>query len=96
MEFTHRDKNIKVKIKILLFIELIFCNRFKEFMFQPLTDRKVVETVCPIGNEDGEQENADCYEDVCAERSILMAVSPSHLHIDERIVGDVDGITYLP
>ena len=72
-----------------------FCVCVKELLSQPLTNGQVVESVGSVGYEDGEYENADGYEDVCTQRGILMAVHPRHLHIDERIVGDIDGIAYF-
>ena len=71
------------------------CGRSKEFMFQPLTDGQVVETIGSVGHEDGQHKDADGYEDVGAQRGILMTIYPRHLHVDERIVGDIDGITDL-
>ena len=64
-------------------------------MFQPFTNGQVVETISSVGHEDGEHENADGYEDVGTEWGILMTIYPRHLHVDERIVGDIDGITDL-
>ena len=64
-------------------------------MFQPLTNWQVVETISSVCHEDGKHEDADRYEDVGAEWGILMTIYPRHLHVDERIVGDIDGITDL-
>ena len=71
------------------------CGRSKEFMFQPFTNRQVVETIGSVGHEDSQHEDADGYEDVRAQRGILMTIYPRHLHVNERIMGDIDGITYL-
>ena len=38
----------------------------KTLLFQPLTNGQVVELVGSVGNEDGEHEDADGNEDVCA------------------------------
>ena len=64
-------------------------------MFQPLTNWQVVETIGSVCHEDGQHENADGYEDVGAQWGIFMTVSPRHLHVDERIMGDIDGIADL-
>ena len=64
-------------------------------MFQPLTHRQIVELVSSECHEDGEHEDADGDEDVSAERCVLMTVSPRHLHVDERIMSDIDGIANL-
>ena len=71
------------------------CGRSKEFMFQPLTDGQVVETISCVGHEDSQHKDADSHENVRAEWGILMTIYPRHLHVDERIVGDIDGITDL-
>ena len=72
-----------------------FCDRCKEFLFQPLTNGQVVEFIGSICHEDSEHKDADGYEDVCTQRGILMAISPRHLHVNEGIVSDVDGIRDL-
>ena len=61
-------------------------------MFQPFTHGQVVETIGSVGHEDGKHEDADCHENVGAEWGILMTIYPRHLHVDERIVGDINGI----
>ena len=74
-------------------ITLLSLNRrLKEFLFQPLTNGQVVEFVGTVGHEDGKYEDADGNEDVSAERGILMTIYPRHLHVDEGVVGDIDGI----
>ena len=72
-----------------------FYGLFKEFLFQPLTHRQVVEFIGSVGYEDGKYENADGYEDVRTQRGILMTIYPRHLHVDERIVGNIGGIAYF-
>ena len=72
-----------------------FCGLFEEFMFQPFTHGQVVKTIGSVGHEDSQHKDADSHENVRAEWGILMTIYPRHLHVDERIVGDIDGIAYL-
>ena len=64
----------------------------KTLLLQPLAYRQVIEFIGSIGHKYGKHEDADGDEDVCAERCILMTIHPRHLHVDERIMGDVDRI----
>ena len=55
-----------------------FCSRFcKEFIFQPLADGQVVEFQGGISQADGEEEDADGYEDMHTQRCILVTLCPS-------------------
>ena len=64
----------------------------KEFLFQPLTGRLIIEFQRSVGNADGEEEDADGDKDVGVDGQILMSRGPRHLPVDERIVGDVERI----
>ena len=59
---------------------------------EPLTDRLVEELEgCP-GDEDGYEEDRYGHHDVLPLRCFRMRCCPRHLHVDERIVGDVERV----
>ena len=60
-------------------------------MFQPLTHGQIIEAIGSVGHEDGKDEDADSHEDVLCQWSIGMTASPRHLHINERIVSNING-----
>ena len=57
---------------------------------EPLADGQVVEFQAGPGQTDGKQENRDIHENARAERSVGIPGHPGHLHIDQRVVGDVE------
>ena len=54
--------------------------------------RGVVDFDAGVGYGNRGDKDADCYPDMCAERSIGMARGPVHLHIDHGVVGDIERI----
>lgn len=69
--------------------------RLEKFVFQPFADRYVIEPVCGIGDEDCKQKCSGSDKDMCAERCILVVFHPCHLHVDQRIMGDVERKGYV-
>lgn len=59
------------------------------FLLQPFTNRKVVEFRGCICHEKSEEKYADRNKDMSRDGSILVAIYPCHLYIDEWEVGNV-------
>ena len=59
-----------------------------------MADREVVDLQAGVGDGDRGDEDAYGYPYVGAERSVGVACGPVHLHVNHRIVGDIERVGY--
>ena len=64
-------------------------------LFEPFADGFVVQFQQTASQDDGEKDNADIDGDVHPEGCGLVRLNPGHLHIHQRIVGNVERIGQL-
>ena len=61
-------------------------------LLEPFADGLVVNLQQTPGQDDGHKEDAGGHGDVLPQRRLGMLRCPVHLHIHQRIVGDIEGI----
>ena len=67
----------------------------KQFLFEPFANGQVIQTVRCVSREYGQYYGGHAQSYMHAERGILMILGPCYLHIDERVVCDVEQIGYV-
>ena len=64
----------------------------KQFVLEPLSHGEVIQTIGTISQEDACHKHAKGNQDVLAERSLGMVAYPRDVHINQWVMGDIDGI----
>lgn len=65
---------------------------FKEFLLEPSSHRLIIQLEQSPGDADGDDAHADIEHHVMPYGRILMIRRPSHLHIHQRIMRDIQRI----